>query len=163
MREISNRLVACIGALAVAAILFFSAWSGGCSRPEPDYSIVHYTKAGDEPPFIRAARHTNNTPGALLKFISGESMEPMIVQGDFVVIDTKFPFEDIKPGMVISYQAVWRDQSLPWVSHMAAKRYPDGSWIMDGINNVAYENGRNAMTKEHYRGRIIAIYTARSK
>jgi signal peptidase I len=131
----------------------------GCGRaPEPDYSLVRWDQTY---PQAAALLHSVEI-GAAPVLVLGTSMKPMIAEGDCAVVDTKFPYENIKQGDVLLYQARWLSPTEPMVVHMAAEKLGD-EWIMKGINNVLYERGERGMGKAEYRGKVVQIYTKRVK
>ena len=95
--------------------------------------------------------------------IQGTSMEPLIKAGDWMVADASFPYENLKEGTICIYAPDW---TTNLVIHMAAAKSGD-SWIMSGLNNSSYEGGGNGnglhMQKRHYRGKVLKVYTERSK
>jgi len=131
----------------------------GCGRaPEPDYSLVRWGKAE---PLGEAILHSLEI-GGRATIVYGKSMQPMIVEGDCAVVDTSFPYDNLKKGDVLLYQARWLPPTEPMVIHTAADRL-GSEWIMKGINNVAYERGERGMGRAEYRGKVVSIYTKRAK
>jgi signal peptidase I len=112
-------------------------------------------------PDAEARAHAQQIGGKTY-FTVGISMEPLIVQGDVIVVDVRFPFKKCEVGDVLTYKAVWLPEgSLP-VTHRLSSWYMfRTSAVMDGINNDAYENGRRSLDAENYIGKVVKIYTKR--
>jgi len=90
-------------------------------------------------------------------------MKPMMVDGDYATASTDWPYDKIKEGDILIYQARWRSASDVMVAHMAAAKLGD-EWIMKGINNVSYErSSEERMGRAEYRGKLLNIYTKRKK
>lgn len=134
--------------------------SAGCGPKAPDPSLVSY---GHQHPIQEAYRHANEIGGK--PYVTrGTSMEPLIVEGDGIVVDTKFPFKKCEEGDVLTYKAVWMPEgSLP-VTHRLSSWYAGRSAaVMDGINNMEYESRNNSLEEKNYIGKVVKIYTKRQK
>jgi signal peptidase I len=142
----------------LAALLALVA--SGCAPTRPDASLIFWEQPS---PQLAAQAHARERAG-LIAFVvlPTGSMEPFITGGDYVVVDMNASFASIQAGEVLIYQANWLPKSSPPACHMAAAKHGDG-WIMDGIANRHYENGKMTMMPEDYRGKVIAIYTTRKK
>lgn len=133
----------------------------GCS-PKPDKSLILWEQPA---PFIAAAAHATEIGGLWYTVAPTGSMEPFITGGDAIVVDTKFSWKDVTPGMVLVYKASWLPLGSPPVVHMAAA-WSGEALIMSGIANEHYENSANGglhLYKENYIGRVVRIYTKRVK
>lgn len=115
-------------------------------------------------PKIAANLHASEKGFIAFEVLPTGSMEPYLTGGDWVVIDSLFPFDKITEGDVAVYSAAWLVGG-PLVIHQCAARSGD-SWIMSGIANHNYENainGLGGMTRDRYRGKLVQVYTKRAK
>lgn len=132
----------------------------GCGPKAPDPSLVVY---GSKDPTGDAFRHAQSIGGNHYRS-AGVSMEPLIVAGDGIVVDTKFPFKKCEEGDVLTYKAVWLPQSSDPVTHRLSAWYWNRSAaVMDGINNKRYEQMENSLEEPNYIGKVVKIYTQRPK
>lgn len=130
----------------------------GCSPRAPDASLVLWEQPA---PSVAAEAHAREK-GLFAASIRGISMEPLIVAGDWYVADPAFPFAKLAAGDVIIYAPDW---TSGLVIHACAAKSGE-AWIMHGINNAAYENRANGglhVYSRHYRGKVVQIYTKRTK
>lgn len=111
---------------------------------------------------IAATLQAQEIGGICYKVAPTGSMEPMLTGGDYIVVDTGFPFEQLKKGQPITYYASWLPEGAWPVTHSTSAKHGDG-WIVDGIANREYEKGNWTVTKKNYIGKVIAIYTTRTK
>ena len=91
------------------------------------------------------------------------SMRPTVQDYDYVIIipPSEQPYDSIKEGDVIMYQADWTTDSTP-VLHRAVTKDKWG-WIMKGDNpNNSYEN-KSRVTAENYLGKLHSIYRLKSE
>jgi signal peptidase I len=91
------------------------------------------------------------------------SMRPTVQDYDYVIIipPSEQPYDSIKEGEVIMYQADWTTDSTP-VLHRAITKDKWG-WIMKGDNpNNSYEN-KSRVTAENYLGKLHSIYRLKSE
>lgn len=130
----------------------------GCSTVAPNPSLVTWGVADPE---AVAQAHATRIYG-FADFILSNSMSPYLVAGDWIVADFQAPWASIKPGMLLLYDANWRDPGLPLVCHMAVQRQGD-AWVMTGLANASYETGVYALTEPDYRATVIAVFTRRVK
>jgi len=147
--------------LALCVALVVAAVFAGCA-PKPDASLVLWEQPA---PQVAAQAHAREIGGLALVVLPTGSMEPFITGGDWVVVDPRLSYETIQPGQILLYQAGWLPASSPPVVHMAAAKSGD-AWIMSGLANAHYENAANGglhMTRAHYRGRVVQVYTRRVK
>ncbi len=136
--------------------------AGCASYPTPDPALVRWGQPNHEAARLAAAAQAAPIDGFAFEVAPTGSMEPFLTGGDYAVVDFTFQFKDIKPGMVLVYDANWLDQNMPLVCHMAVEKTGD-AWIMTGISNQYSEAGSQAMTAFDYRGRVVAVYTIRMK
>lgn len=91
------------------------------------------------------------------------SMRPTVQDYDYVIIipPSEQPYDRIKEGDVIMYQADWTTDNTP-VLHRAVTKDKWG-WIMKGDNpNNSYEN-KSRVTAENYLGKLHSIYRLKSE
>lgn len=133
---------------------------GGCGPKAPDKSLILWEQPS---PQIAANAHASERPGlGAFHVLPTGSMEPYLTGGDYIVVDFTVSFDSIKAGDLLLYQANWLPADSPPVTHMAAAKSGDG-WVMDGIANRHYENGKQTMLPSDYRGKVIQVYTKRKK
>jgi signal peptidase I len=114
-------------------------------------------------PMLAAQAHAKERAGLVwYNVLPTGSMEPFLTGGDYIVADSTVPWEKLQPGDLVVYQASWLPATSPVVCHMIAAKSGSG-WVMDGIANRHYENGRQTMYRESYRAKVIAVYTKRQK
>jgi hypothetical protein len=157
-RQILGVVVWAIVATLCSCALVFAVL--GCAPRSPDPALVLWEQPSPE---LAAKAHAKERPGlvALLVLPTG-SMEPFLTGGDWAVGDFTAPFDGIKEGDLLLYQASWLPQSSPLVIHAAAAKHGEG-WIMNGIANAHYESGKLTMMREDYRAKVIRVYTKRAK
>jgi hypothetical protein len=146
--------------LCAIALLFLFSASLGCGPKAPDQNLVSY---GHQHPVYEAYRHAESIGGK--SYVTrGVSMEPLIVDGDGLVVDTKVPFKKCEEGDVLTYNAVWLPAGSNPVTHRLSAWYWNRSAaVMDGINNKYYEQKEQALEESNYIGKVVKIYTARPK
>lgn len=132
---------------------------GGCSTVSPDPALVHW---GEPDAWWVANLHAERIQGGAWEIAPTGSMEPFLTGGDYVVGSFDAPWEGIKPGDVLLYDANWRDPDLPLVCHLAVQRSGDG-WIMTGIASPYSESGSRTLMRSDYRASVVAAYTPRAK
>jgi hypothetical protein len=131
----------------------------GC-QPKPDKAIVLWEQPA---PAIAALAHAREIGGIAFVVAPTGSMEPLITGGDWVVADSRIPYEKLKVGDIVIYQARWLPPMSQLVMHMAAAKLGD-EWIMDGIANSHYEREKSErMGRAEYRGKVVQVYTKRAK
>jgi hypothetical protein len=128
----------------------------GCGPKAPDDRLMLWEQPSPE---IAARAHATEIRGIALG-IEGQSMEPFLAAGDWIVADIRLTFDTIKVRDVCIYTPDWLPGKL--VCHMTAAKSGD-EWIMDGINNPSYENGGLRMKRENYKGRMVQGYSKRKK
>lgn len=143
----SLRVIFAIASLALAL---------GCGPKAPDRALILWEQADPRTPAIMHALEKRMVAVAF----TGTSMEPFLTAGDWLVADTKFPWDNIQPGDLLIYKANWLAAEAPMVCHMAAAKAGDG-WVMNGIANPRYENGAKTLMRDGYRGKVIQVYTKR--
>ena len=145
-----------LGVAAVALVLFLAL---GCAPKRPDSSLVLWEQPAPE---VAAKAHAKER-GLVAMRTAGTSMQPMIAEGDWVVLDAGFPFAKLRAGDVILYTPDWSPDS--WVLHACAEK-SGAAWIVHGLNNAHYENGPNGglhVYSRHYRAKLVQAYTKRAK
>lgn len=143
----------------IATVVLCLLGAQGCSPKAPAKELVLWEQPS---PQIAATAHAREINGLALVVLPTGSMEPFLTGGDYIVADLKFPFANIKAGDLLIYQASWLPADSPVVCHMAAAKHGDG-WIMDGIANQHYENGKLTMMPADFRGKVVQVYTKRKK
>jgi hypothetical protein len=93
----------------------------------------------------------------LYNVLDTHSMEPTLRGGDYIVVDTKFSFANLKGGMPITYTAGWTKPGDPPVTHRTRDKTPTG-WTVQGDNNNAAELGMWRVNEKDYIGKVVAIY-----
>lgn len=81
------------------------------------------------------------------------SMEPLLMGGDYIVVDHRVAFADVKLGQPITYQAQWAPAPAPPVTHRATVRDKDGL-IVEGDNvtpDIVPGTGQDEHTENQYR------------
>lgn len=120
----------------------------------------------------QAAEHARKINGVFYTS-NGKSMQPIIVAGDILVVDNNIPYESIKEGRIVVYQARWAPRDAYPTAHWAVVKQGK-EWIMSGENNPIYERGPNmGMGINEYNatgklgqkigGEVVAIYTQRKQ
>lgn len=135
-------------------------WLAGCaSYPKPDPSLIAYSVAR---PDTAAAVHADAIYGMDFVVV-GESMQPFLYAGDYLVADFTKLFRDLKPGSLPVYDPNWADASIPFVCHMAVEKIGE-CWSVKGINATSnLETGKTAMCEGDYRATVVGVYTSRKK
>ncbi len=83
---------------------------------------------------------------------SKHSMEPLLLNGDLVVVDTRITFEQVVLGTVI----VAQERAGPSICHRATTRDSDGI-LTSGDHNSRSDTALRA-TKANYIGTVISRY-----
>ena len=143
--------------ILVALALLLALALTGCGPKQPDRALILWEQPAPE---IAARAHAREI-GGLPYHVVGRSMEPFLVEGDWIAADARIPFSSLQKGDVIVYQPDWY---TGLVVHMVAAKSGEG-WIMDGVNNAHYEGAANNahVFKQHYRAKMVQGYTRRSK
>jgi hypothetical protein len=143
-----------VALLATACLAAFS----GCGYPAPIDPPV-YRRPTVAQTSEEARLHARDLPGGggvrYLVMPTG-SMEPTITGGDYIVVSTKAPYEDLQPGEIITYRADWTRPDSPPVTHRLVQKDSHG-WILSGDANSRSEASWR-VTKETYIGKVVAIY-----
>lgn len=104
---------------------------------------------------LSARAHASTINGTLYLVADTHSMEPTLWGGDFVVVSAA-PYDELKLGQIITYQADWQPAGAPPVTHRLAQKDRFG-WIMSGDNNARYEPHWR-VTTSNYIGLVVGIY-----
>ena len=140
----------------IAVVALFS----GCTPKRLE--IPTYWEQTPAQAFLASKAHANDMGGTFFIVAPTGSMEPFMIGGDYIVVKP-IKYEEIKPGMMLNYQARWLPSTSSTVTHWAASMF-GGEWIMDGQHNSHYEKGDNErMGPKEFRGQVVAIYTQRKK
>ena len=140
------------------AVLLLTLILCGCaSVPQPrlEPGLLRYNLA----PRSAADEHASRLPYAM-RFVVGDtgSMEPHLTAGDYAVADFSVEYEDLKPYDVILYDPVWNPYTDRLICHFTYERRGT-SWVMVSTGpRINFETGKNMVTKEHYRAKVIAVY-----
>jgi signal peptidase I len=144
--------------LFCAAIIGWVLLVSACAPRAPDPGLVLW----EQPiPEVAARAHANEKGFMALRTV-GKSMETLIVENDWVVVDPNAPFTSLREGDVILYKPDWSDG---FVLHACAARSGE-AWIVHGVNNAHYENKVNGglhVYARHYIGKLVQAYTRRAK
>lgn len=129
----------------------------GCT-PKRTSPTLHYNSSGVDAAIQASAIHRVS-----YRVAPTGSMMPFLQGGDFVVVDTRFPYEKLAVGDLVNYQARWLPADFPTVTHWTASK-TGNEWIMDGQANAHYENTKPyLMGVNEFRGKVTDIYTTRSR
>lgn len=145
-----------VSTLVACALLFALL---GCAPKRPDPALVLWEQPAPE---IAAKAHAREKGFSAHPVLPTGSMEPMITGGDWVVIAPTFPWEKLEESDVIAYVPDWTPLL---VIHACAAKSGHG-WIVHGLANAHYENKLNGglhVYSRHYRGKVVQIYTKRTK
>lgn len=104
---------------------------------------------------LAATAHAGDING-FQTLVSGISMLPLIVEGDYLVVR---PSKDVVIGKIYVYRVQWYPTP---VVHRAVAKHGEG-WIMSGDNNANSERGDQTVYSNQILGEVIAIYTTRKK
>lgn len=157
-----NKLLkfAVIGTLSIFLVFLVF----GC-QPKRAYVPVFF--ASEKTDQLKLARdHAANQGGMVYSVRPTGSMQPDLEAGDVIVV-VPIEWEEVRPGMMLTYQASWLPRTSPPTTHWCAESHGDG-YIMDGSNNKHYEKGKLTMYEEDFMyrnkegnrvgGKVIAIY-----
>lgn len=131
----------------------------GCS-PKQDNPTVLF-EATPIAVRLAAEAHARSINGQAFYVLDTHSMEPFLWGGDWLAVDTRVPYGELKVGMIILYRAKWLVAGSPPVCHRIAHIYSDGSMIMSGDNNERYERGDQAVRADQYVGKVVGVYRVR--
>lgn len=102
----------------------------------------------------------------LYHVLDTKSMEPVLQGGDYIVVDTRFPYDKLTKGVLVTYQARWAPAPQPPVTHRLQVRMPEG-WVAEGdqngINGANPKSGLESarITPAEYIGKVVGIYRTR--
>lgn len=148
--------------LALAIFLgFVLGLNAGCT-PKRVSPTVHWNES---PAQIAqdAAVQAAGIGGVVYLVAPTGSMEPALMGGDYVVVDPKFPYNQLSVGRMTNYQARWLPPEDPTVTHWASAKQGN-EWIMDGEHNAHYENTQSyLMGPIEFKGVVTDIYTTRNQ
>jgi hypothetical protein len=147
--------------IAVALLAF-----GGCGYPKHiDPLLLTYPSARVAE--LSAQARAKDIGGLVYKVANTHSMEPVLMGDDYIVVDTRVPYEQVKIGQVINYHADWQPPPLPTVTHRAVVRDKDGL-LVEGDNvrpeidprtgQDIHSEARWRVTKDSYVGVVDTIY-----
>lgn len=140
--------------VTVLAIVLLAAPSG-CGYPK-HIDPPLYTFETQRLAQLSAEAYAKSVGGKVYSVADTHSMEPVIKGGDWIVI-APLPFQDRKPGEIITYVPTWRpgDQTA---THRISLIDKDGL-LVEG-DNVDGEHPENKwrVTATNYRGVVVAIY-----
>lgn len=141
----------------------------GCGQPKHDDPQVFW----DQTPAQAAegARlHARDLPGSKgTRYQTfGKSMQPLIVETDWIVVDGSVPYASVRVGQPITYlpdddmRKIFPDlkPGVP-VAHRVVAKDRHGL-LLSGDNNARSEATKR-VTEKHYIGVVVGIYTTRRK
>lgn len=136
--------------LILAAICLLIA---GCTPKRLDPPTLTY----DTPTLTRlsAVAHANSIFGKVYSVADTHSMEPTLWGGDYIVVAAT-PYDELRLGQIIAYQAEWLPPTAVPVVHRLAQQTGLG-WILSGDNNARSEP-QWRVTSKNYIGLVVGIY-----
>lgn len=148
--------------------LFVPLFLFGCFAKHDDPPLLTYDTAAltRQSALLHAVDVNGKSPvgqpqKGLYHVLDTRSMEPLLKGGDYIVVDTKFPYAKLTKGVPITYQAQWQPPAAPPVTHRTQAKYPDG-WVCSGDangingNRGPVENWR--VTEKEFVGKVVGIY-----
>lgn len=104
---------------------------------------------------ISASLHARDTGGSLYSVLDTHSMEPLLKGGDIIVV-APLPFDELRVGQVITYQATWQPPGAAPVTHRVVAKDRLGL-ILGGDHNAHSEAG-SRVTRDAFLGLVVGIY-----
>ena len=154
--------------LLTLALLAFTL--GGCGYPKHLDPLLLTFPTKDLARLSAEAR-AKDIGGLVYTVANTHSMEPVLMGGDLIVVDTRVAYEDVKLGQVINYHAEWAPPPLPTVTHRATVRDSSGL-LVEGDNVVPDINPATGqdlhaesswrVTKTNYVGVVDTIYRVKA-
>lgn len=104
---------------------------------------------------LSAKAHAATVSGRVYYVMDTHSMEPTLWGGDYIVVSAA-PYDELRLGQIITYQADWAPVGAPPVTHRLVKQ--DGfGWVLSGDNNARSEP-QWRVTSKNYIGLVVGIY-----
>ena len=153
-KNLINKIVVC----ALAALLVFVYFY---KSKKTEYEVFYFNS--EQELAISLQIKSLQAGGHPVLVLPTGSMRPTVQDYDYVIIipPSEQPYDSIKEGDVIMYQADWTTDNTP-VLHRAVTKDKWG-WIMKGDNpNNSYEN-KSRVTAENYLGKLHSIYRLKSE
>lgn len=147
-------------ALFAIALFIAMVFTSSCQPPRIDPPLILRPTAMQA--FLEASIHARDlhldthAPGAagtIYNVQDTHSMEPVLIGGDWIVVDRTVRLKDVRVGQIVVYMAQWRPGNATPVCHRIASREADGRLIVSG-DNVRPEidaQGRNRRSEASYR------------
>lgn len=124
--------------LALAALLT------GCATPQPK---IHPESVGAK---VEACN------GLLMLTLHGSSMTGLIDDGDVILVDTRYPYEDLSAGDVVTFKSATSKYDGRTTHMLFDQRGRGGSWRTLGVHNGRID--AESMGREEYIGKVVKIY-----
>ncbi len=107
---------------------------------------------------LSAQARAKDIGGTVCEVANTHSMEPVLLGGDYIVVDPRVAYTDVRLGQVITYQATWTASDAPPVAHRALVR--DSGGLLVGGDNVDGQHPENQwrVTQTNYIGVVDTIY-----
>ena len=144
----------------------FLCLSPGCGYPKHLDPLL-LTFPTKELADLSARARAKDIGGLIYTVADTHSMEPLLMGGDLIVVETRVTFEEVKPGQVVNYHADWAPPPELTVTHRVLERDSDGL-LMAGDNvrpDIDPRTGQNRhsearwrVTKKNYVGVVDTIY-----
>lgn len=136
-----------VAALAICVALV------GCGPKRLDPPLLTY----DTPLLTKlsAVAHASSANARYYEVADTHSMEPTLWGGDYIVVSS-VPYDELKVGQIITYQADWLPPTAPPVTHRLVMKTGLG-WVLSGDNNARSEP-QWRVTSKNYIGLVVAIY-----
>ncbi len=149
----TRRLFLFLGLLAVALLC----GPAGCGYPKHIDPLL-LTYPSKNLALLSAQARAKDIGGIVCEVANTHSMEPVLLGGDYIVVDPRTVYADVRLGQVVTYQATWTASDAPPVAHRALVR--DSGGLLVGGDNVDGQHPENQwrVTQTNYIGVVDTIY-----
>lgn len=125
------------------ALLALSALLTGCATPQPTI----------QPETVGAKAEACR--GLLMLTLHGSSMTGLIDDGDVVLVDTRYPYANLRIGDVVTFKSATSKYGR--TTHMLFDKHGrSGRWRTLGVHNGRIDAA--SMGREEYIGKVVKIY-----
>ena len=148
-----------LGSLFVGVTCAWLLFVTGCRAPHNDPPLFTFSS----PIELRIASelHKRDIGGKLYRATNTHSMEPLIMGGDVIVIDTRSAFTKALLGFPVTYRAAWQPAPAAPVTHRLVAWDASGA-IAEGDNVSGNTNeNKSRVTAKNYIGVVVGIYRMR--
>ena len=111
---------------------------------------------------LAANLQAKDVSGTVYVVADTHSMEPLLMVGDYVVVDPHFPFASLRRGQVVTYAIELVPHRRDPITHRTQDQNPAG-WVMRGDNANPQAPETFTMTEHDYIGKVVGVYTTRTK